>query len=126
MSTTIAEFNYIVPTTQRPRSFTYPPADGSPRTTVTTESHRLPVGNLRQEDGPFVLDDDQGHSILITSDSIICRTRLRFMALRHRASATLLTLLNRRILRAKLRRMDRMVGLLRTRLASSCMETSSM
>src|SRR4051794_41811351 len=48
------------------------------------------------------------------------------MALRQSASATSLTLLNRRMLRAKLRRMDRMVGLLRTRLASSCMETSSM
>src|SRR4051812_38781807 len=53
------------------------------------------------------------------------RARLRFMALRHRASATSLTLLNRKMLRAKLRRMERMVGLLRTRLASSCMETSS-
>jgi len=30
MSTTIAELNYIVPTTQRPRSFTYAPTDGSP------------------------------------------------------------------------------------------------
>src|SRR3954452_19978439 len=54
------------------------------------------------------------------------RARLRFMALRHRASATSLTLLNRRMLRAKLRRMERIVGLLRTRLASSCMATSSM
>jgi len=58
MSTTIAELNYIVPTTQRPRSFTYAPTDGSPRTTVTTEPHILPVGDLRQENGPFTLDDD--------------------------------------------------------------------
>src|SRR5947209_7456780 len=58
MSTTIAELYYIVPTTQRPRSFTYAPIDGSPRTTVITGPHGLPIGDLRQEDGPFTLDED--------------------------------------------------------------------
>ena len=58
MSETIAELNYIVPTGQRPRSFTYDPNDGSPLTTVTTAPHRLPVHDLRGDDHAFTLDGE--------------------------------------------------------------------
>lgn len=58
MSTTIGELNYIVPTHERPRSFAYIPTDGSPRTTVVTEPHRLPIHDLRQEDTGFTLDGE--------------------------------------------------------------------
>jgi hypothetical protein len=58
LSATTAELNYIVPTKERPRSFTYDPADGSPRTTVTTAAHRLPVHDLREEDHAFTLDGE--------------------------------------------------------------------
>ena len=58
MSTTIGELNYIVPTHERPRSFAYIPTDGSPRTTVVSEPHRLPIHDLRQEDTGFTLDGE--------------------------------------------------------------------
>jgi hypothetical protein len=50
--------NYIVPTQDRPRSFTYDPGDGSPRTTVTTAPHILPVHDMREEDQAFTLDGE--------------------------------------------------------------------
>jgi hypothetical protein len=58
MSATTAELNYIAPTQERPRSFTYEPADGSPRSTVMTAPHNLPVYNLREEDHAFTLDGE--------------------------------------------------------------------
>jgi len=58
MSATTAELNYIVPTGQRPRSFTYEPPDGSPRTTVMTAPHALQVQDIRSEDRQFTLDAD--------------------------------------------------------------------
>ncbi len=56
MSASIAEFNYIVPSRERPRSFAYIPADGSPRSTVVTEAHRLPIQDLREEGTDYTLD----------------------------------------------------------------------
>jgi hypothetical protein len=56
MSATIAELNYIVPSRERPRSFAFIPTDGSPRTTVVTEPHRIPVHDLRDESAEFTLD----------------------------------------------------------------------
>ncbi|HET6606590.1 MAG TPA: CmcJ/NvfI family oxidoreductase [Rhodopila sp.] len=58
MSVTIADLNYIVPTRERPRSFTYAPTDGSPRSTVVTKPHRLQVQDLRQEGANFTLDGE--------------------------------------------------------------------
>src|SRR5271168_4706943 len=58
MSATIAELNYIVPTAERPRSFAYIPTDGSPRTTVATEPHSLPIQDLRDESTGFTLDGE--------------------------------------------------------------------
>jgi hypothetical protein len=58
MSVTTAELNYIVKTRERPRSFTYEPPDGSPRTNVATEPHRMAVHDLREEDHAFTLDGE--------------------------------------------------------------------
>ena len=46
------------PTQQRPRSFSSEPTDGSPRGTVTTAPHRLPVHDQREEDHAFTLDGE--------------------------------------------------------------------
>jgi hypothetical protein len=55
MSAIIAELNYIVPTQERPRSFTYEPPDGSPRTTVVTAPHQLAIHDVREEDNASTL-----------------------------------------------------------------------
>ena len=66
MTATTAELNYIVPTQERPRSFTYTPPDGSPRTTVTTQPHSLTIHDLREEDQPFTLDGE-GFALIAAS-----------------------------------------------------------
>jgi hypothetical protein len=58
MSVTTAEFSYIVKMHERPRSFTYEPPDGSPRSTAATEPHRMAVYHLRGEDHEFTLDGE--------------------------------------------------------------------
>jgi hypothetical protein len=58
MSATIAELNYIVPTQDRPRTFTYAPPDGSPSTTVATQPHNLEIHDLREEDHAYSLDGE--------------------------------------------------------------------
>jgi len=54
----LAELNYLMPTQKRPRSFTYQPADGSPRTTIKPEPHKLPVSDIRADDHVFSLDEE--------------------------------------------------------------------
>jgi hypothetical protein len=58
MSATTAKLNYLVKTQERPRSFTYEPPDGSPRTTVATEPHQMAVYDLRGEEHAFTLDGE--------------------------------------------------------------------
>jgi hypothetical protein len=58
MSATIADLNYIVPRQQRPRSFTYEPPDGAPRSNMTTAPHQLAVHDLREADHAFTLDGE--------------------------------------------------------------------
>src|SRR4051794_8316017 len=58
MSATTAELNYIVPTGERPRSFTFEPADGSPRTTVATVAHPIVVQDIREQGRAFTLDGE--------------------------------------------------------------------
>ena len=57
-ATVLAELNYLVPTRERPRTFTYEPTDGSPRSTIKPEPHRLPIRDIREEDRAFTLDDE--------------------------------------------------------------------
>jgi hypothetical protein len=54
----LAELNYLVSTGERPRTFTYEPTDGSPRTSITPEPHRLPIQDIREEDRSFSLDGE--------------------------------------------------------------------
>jgi hypothetical protein len=57
-ATVLAELNYLVPTGGRPRTFTYEPTDGSPRSTIEPEPHRLPIHDIRGEDRTFTLDGE--------------------------------------------------------------------
>jgi hypothetical protein len=58
MSATSAELNYLIPTDQRPRTYTYQPADGASRSTVASEPHRVAIHDLREENSGFSLDAD--------------------------------------------------------------------
>ncbi len=51
-----AELNYLVPTTERPRTYTHEPPPGEPRSTVVSESHVLPIHNLRPVASTVSLD----------------------------------------------------------------------
>lgn len=42
-----AELNYLAPTSKRPRTYTYDPPAGTPRTTVVNEPHVLPISDVR-------------------------------------------------------------------------------
>lgn len=42
-----AVLNYLVPTTERPRTYTDAPPPGEPRSTVRSESHVLPIHDVR-------------------------------------------------------------------------------
>jgi len=42
-----AELNYLAPMRERPRTYTYDPPPGVPRTTFTDESHRVPIHDMR-------------------------------------------------------------------------------
>jgi hypothetical protein len=53
-----AAFNYLVPMAERPRNYAYEPPAGVPRTNTQSESHRLPVNNIRVTAKKFTLDDD--------------------------------------------------------------------
>ena len=47
-----AELNYLQPTAERPRTYTFEPPAGVPRTTVVNEPHRLAISDARP-----ILDD---------------------------------------------------------------------
>lgn len=57
-ATVLAQLNYLEPTGERPRTFTYEPTDGAPRTSITPESHRVAIHDIRQEDRSFSLDGE--------------------------------------------------------------------
>jgi hypothetical protein len=42
-----AELNYLAPTTQRPRTYTYTPPEGVPQTTVVNEPHTVTISDAR-------------------------------------------------------------------------------
>jgi hypothetical protein len=42
-----AELNYLAPTSKRPRTYTYDPPAGTPRTTVVNEPHVLHISDMR-------------------------------------------------------------------------------
>src|SRR5467141_1541768 len=51
-----AVLNYLAPTTGRPRTYTNDPPPGQPRSTVVSESHVLPIHNLRPVSASASLD----------------------------------------------------------------------
>jgi hypothetical protein len=48
--------NYLAPTKERPRTYTNDPPPGEPRTTVVSESHVVPIRNLRPVASAISLD----------------------------------------------------------------------
>jgi hypothetical protein len=51
-----AELNYLAPTSERPRTYTYDPPAGTPRTTVVNEPHVLHISNMRSTVDDISLD----------------------------------------------------------------------
>jgi hypothetical protein len=47
LSFVTAELNYLTPTTQRPRTFTFEPPPGEPQSTVVPEPHAVPIYDAR-------------------------------------------------------------------------------
>src|SRR5262245_40591293 len=52
-----AELNYIVPTAERPRTYTYDPPAGVPRTTVVNERHTVTISDMRPILSDISLDE---------------------------------------------------------------------
>ena len=55
---TKAELNYLAPTHERPRTYTYDPPPGVPRSTVINEPHTVQIHNARQMVSAPLLDDE--------------------------------------------------------------------
>lgn len=51
-----AELHYLVPTAERPRTFTYEPPAGMPRTNASYEAHRVPIRDARPMASEISLD----------------------------------------------------------------------
>jgi hypothetical protein len=51
-----ADFNYLTPSPDRPRTYTFEPPSGEPRSNVVPEPHSLPVYDIRALDGTVSLD----------------------------------------------------------------------
>ncbi|MBV8613019.1 MAG: hypothetical protein JOY66_04520 [Acetobacteraceae bacterium] len=69
-----ATLNYLQwapdrPRGERPRSFTYSPEDGTPRTNMVAEPHAVPIRDIRTEDRAFTLDRE-GFAI-VTQQSVV-------------------------------------------------------
>ncbi|MDO9712884.1 CmcJ/NvfI family oxidoreductase [Paracraurococcus lichenis] len=52
----VAELNYLAPTAGRPRTYTFEPPPGEPRSTVRPEPHRVTIHNARRIAGEVGLD----------------------------------------------------------------------
>jgi hypothetical protein len=57
-STALATLNYLVPTRERPRNYTYEPEAGTPRTTIVSEPHQVAINDIRAASRKFTLDGD--------------------------------------------------------------------
>jgi hypothetical protein len=53
-----AELNYLLPTTDRPRTYTYDPPAGVPRTTTVNEPHRVQIADARPILAEVSLDEE--------------------------------------------------------------------
>jgi hypothetical protein len=58
-----AELNYLAPPREKPRTYTYDPPSGQPRTTAVNEPHRVQISNAR----PILREvslDEEGFGLL--------------------------------------------------------------
>jgi len=53
-----AELNYLAPVGERPRTYTYQPPAGVPRTTVVNEPHKVQISNVRPILSQVSLDEE--------------------------------------------------------------------
>jgi hypothetical protein len=53
---TTADLNYLLPTAERPRTYTYDPPDGGPRSNNVHTPHRVKIRDLRPEAESYTLD----------------------------------------------------------------------
>jgi hypothetical protein len=51
-----ADFNYLAPSPNRPRTYTFEPPPGEPKSNIVPEPHSLPVHDIRAISGPVSLD----------------------------------------------------------------------
>lgn len=51
-----AVLNYLVPTTERPRSYAYDPPPGEPQTTAVNAAYKVPIRDARPIADEFILD----------------------------------------------------------------------
>jgi hypothetical protein len=64
-----AELNYLAPSPERPRSYTFEPPPGTPQTNVVAEPHRVAIHDARAEARAFTLDG-QGFALLDHSSAV--------------------------------------------------------
>ncbi len=64
-----AELNYLLPTGVRPRTYTFPPPDGAPRTNIENEAHRVIIRDIRGLSEPPALDRE-GFALLPFATSV--------------------------------------------------------
>jgi hypothetical protein len=53
---TVADLNYLLSTTERPRTYTYDPPDGEPRTNAAHTPHRVTIRDIRPKAESYTLD----------------------------------------------------------------------
>ena len=58
-----AILNYLVPTTERPRTYTYEPPAGTPQTTAVSTAHKIPIRDARAIAHEVTLDQ-QGFALV--------------------------------------------------------------
>ncbi|MDB5653622.1 MAG: hypothetical protein JWQ94_1235 [Tardiphaga sp.] len=58
-----AELNYLAPTNGRPRTYTFEPPAGEPRSNVVPEPHAVPIQDARQDVDRFSIDE-QGFALV--------------------------------------------------------------
>jgi hypothetical protein len=65
----LADFNYLTPSPERPRTYTFEPPLGEPRSNIVPEPHSLPVHDIRAIRGTASLDRE-GFA-LVRHDSVV-------------------------------------------------------
>jgi hypothetical protein len=56
LSFVTADLNYLAPSADRPRTYTFEPPAGEPRSNIVPEPHSLPIHDIRPISGTVSLD----------------------------------------------------------------------